>query len=146
MIGLLQRVSTASVSVNNHTIAHIEQGLLVLIGIEKNDSELQADRLVDKILGYRVFSDQAGKMNLSLFDIQGELLLVPQFTLPADTKKGTRPGFSSAASPAHGNKLYEYLVKQARKKYEKVASGQFGADMQITLTNDGPVTFWLQVQ
>ena len=144
MIGLLQRVSTASVY--HHTIAQIQEGLLVLIGIEKQDSETQADRLIDKIIGYRVFSDSEGKMNLSLIDIQGELLLVPQFTLPADTKKGMRPSFSSAASPESGERLYTYLVTQARKKYEKVSSGQFGADMQVTLTNDGPVTFWLQVK
>lgn len=145
MIGLLQRVSTASVSVNNHIIAHIEQGLLVLIGIEKQDSEIQADRLIEKMLGYRVFSDKDGKMNLGLADIQGGLLLVPQFTLPADTNKGMRPSFSSAASPETGKRLFEYLVVQARKKYSNVCTGQFGADMQVTLTNDGPVTFWLQV-
>ncbi len=145
MIGLLQRVSSASVTVNNQTIALIEQGLLVLIGIEKQDTEAQADRLIDRLLGYRVFSDRDGKMNLSLTDIQGELLLVPQFTLPADTQKGMRPSFSSAASPQLGEQLFDYMLTQAKKKYTNVASGQFGADMQVTLTNDGPVTFWLQI-
>ena len=146
MIGLLQRVSSALVTVNNQTIAQIEQGLLVLIGIEKQDSEPQADRLIERLLGYRVFSDQDGKMNLSLIDLQGELLLVPQFTLPANTQKGTRPSFSSAASPQLGELLFDYLLTQARKKYPNVTSGQFGVDMQVTLTNDGPVTFWLQVK
>ncbi len=145
MIGLLQRVSSALVTVNNQTIAQIEQGLLVLIGIEKQDTEAQADRLIDRLLGYRVFSDRDGKMNLSLTDIQGELLLVPQFTLPADTQKGMRPSFSSAASPQLGEQLFDYMLTQAKKKYTNVASGQFGADMQVTLTNDGPVTFWLQI-
>jgi len=146
MIGLLQRVSSALVTVNNQTIAQIEQGLLVLIGIEKQDSEPQADRLIERLLGYRVFSDQDGKMNLSLIDLQGELLLVPQFTLSANTQKGTRPSFSSAASPQLGEQLFDYLLTQARKKYPNVTSGQFGVDMQVTLTNDGPVTFWLQVK
>jgi D-tyrosyl-tRNA(Tyr) deacylase len=146
MIGLLQRVSSASVTINNQTTAQIEQGLLVLIGIEKQDSKSQTDRLIDRLLGYRIFSDQDGKMNLSLTDIQGDLLLVPQFTLPADTQKGTRPSFSSAASPHLGEQLFDYLLTQAKKKYPNVASGQFGADMQVTLTNDGPVTFWLQVK
>ncbi len=146
MIGLLQRVSSASVTVNNQTIAQIEQGLLVLIGIEKQDSEPQADRLIERLLGYRVFPDQDGKMNLSLIDLQGELLLVPQFTLPADTQKGTRPSFSAAASPQLGEQLFDYLLTQARKKNPNVTSGQFGVDMQVTLTNEGPVTFWLQVK
>jgi D-tyrosyl-tRNA(Tyr) deacylase len=137
MIGLLQRVSSASVTVNNQTIALIEQGLLVLIGIEKQDTEAQADRLIDRLLGYRVFSDRDGKMNLSLTDIQGELLLVPQFTLPADTQKGMRPSFSSAASPQLGEQLFDYMLTQAKKKYTNVASGQFGADMQVTLQSFG---------
>jgi D-tyrosyl-tRNA(Tyr) deacylase len=145
MIGLLQRVSSAHVSINNHIVASIEAGLLLFIGIEKDDTEQQADRLLDKILAYRVFSDQDDKMNLSLSDVQGGLLLVPQFTLPADTKKGLRPSFSSAASPTLGEELFDYLLLCAQQKHDIVESGKFAADMQVSLTNDGPVTFWLQV-
>jgi len=145
MIGLLQRVSTAQVSINNQIVASIGTGLLVLIGIEKGDTLQQADRLLDKILAYRVFPDKEGKMNLSLAELNHDLLLVPQFTLSADTKKGLRPSFSSAASPELGKKLFEYLLSCARKKQPMVGSGQFGTDMQVSLTNDGPVTFWLQI-
>ncbi|MEW5757646.1 MAG: D-aminoacyl-tRNA deacylase [Pseudomonadota bacterium] len=145
MIGLLQRVTEARVVVDGQTVGAIAQGLLVLIGVEKNDTEAQADRLLERLLGYRVFADAEGKMNLSLRDIRGGLLLVPQFTLPADTRKGTRPSFSAAAPPEHGKHLFDYLVTQARAQHAAVATGVFGADMQVTLTNDGPVTFWLQV-
>jgi D-tyrosyl-tRNA(Tyr) deacylase len=145
MIGLLQRVTTASVMVAQQTIAHIDQGLVVLIGIERSDAKLQADRLLHRLLVYRVFADSEGKMNLSLTDIQGDLLLVPQFTLPADTHKGNRPSFTPAAPPQQGEKLFNYLCIQARAQYSKVAVGQFGAMMQVSLVNDGPVTFWLQV-
>ncbi len=145
MIGLLQRVTHAKVDVGGVTIGAIDEGLLVLIGIEKGDTKKQADRLLDRLLGYRVFADQDDKMNLSLSDIQGGLLLVSQFTLPADTKTGMRPSFSSAAAPELGETMYHYLVDQAQQKHPKVETGQFGADMQITLTNNGPVTFWLQV-
>lgn len=145
MIGLLQRVCTAQVSINNQIVASIGTGLLVLIGIEKGDTRQQADRLLDKILAYRVFPDKEGKMNLSLAELNHGLLLVPQFTLSADTKKGLRPSFSSAASPELGKKLFEYLLSCARKKQAIVGSGQFGTDMQVSLTNDGPVTFWLQI-
>jgi D-tyrosyl-tRNA(Tyr) deacylase len=145
MIGLLQRVSSAQVSINNQIVANIESGLLVLIGIEKGDAQEQADRLLDKLLGYRVFPDKDGKMNLSLTDVNGGLLLVPQFTLPADTNKGMRPSFSSAASPELGKELFESLLSCAKHKHTIVCSGQFGADMQVSLTNDGPVTFWLQI-
>ncbi len=145
MIGLLQRVSSARVSINNQTVANIETGLLVLIGVEKNDTKHQADKLLDKILGYRVFPDKEGKMNLSLADINGDLLLVPQFTLPADTKKGLRPSFSSAATPGLGEELFNYIFSNAKQKYDTVRTGQFGTDMQVSLTNDGPVTFWLQI-
>ncbi len=117
---------------------------MVLIGIEKEDTSAHADRLLERLLGYRVFPDNAGKMNLSLTDINGGLLLVPQFTLPADTRKGMRPSFSSAASSEQGKQLFEYLLTLAQKKHHTVAAGQFGADMQVTLTNDGPVTFWLK--
>lgn len=145
MIGLLQRVSSAQVSVNSNIIAGIETGLLVLIGIEKGDTQRQADRLLDKLLGYRVFPDKGGKMNLSLSQINGGLLLVPQFTLPAETKKGMRPSFSSAATPEMGEILFEYLLLSAKQKHAIVVSGHFGTDMQVSLTNDGPVTFWLQI-
>ena len=145
MIGLLQRVTHAAVSVDQVIIGKIEQGLLVLIGVEKDDSISHAERLLERLLGYRVFPDSAGKMNLSLTDINGGLLLVPQFTLPADTRKGMRPGFSSAAPPEQGKKLFDYLLMLARQKHRTVESGRFGADMQVSLTNDGPVTFWLKV-
>lgn len=145
MIGLLQRVTQASVTVNGDEVASINSGLLVLIGIEKHDSEDNAARLLDKILAYRVFADNADKMNLSLQEIQGGLLLVPQFTLPADTHKGLRPGFSNAATPEFARQLFDYLISYARKKYSLVETGMFGADMQVSLNNDGPVTFWLQM-
>jgi len=144
MIGLLQRVTEASVSVDKQTVGQIDQGLLVLIGVEKNDSESQADRLLERLLGYRVFPDAEDKMNLSLTDIQGGLLLVPQFTLAADTQKGKRPSFSSAASPDKGQELFQYLVKKAQVVHSDVATGRFGADMQVSLINNGPVTFWLE--
>jgi D-tyrosyl-tRNA(Tyr) deacylase len=144
MIGLLQRVNHASVAVNQKIIGRINRGLLVLIGIEKQDSAAQAERLLERLLGYRVFPDQEGKMNLSLADIKGGLLLVPQFTLPADTTKGMRPSFSPAETPDKGSELFEYLLLLAKKKYHTVESGMFGAEMQVTLTNDGPVTFWLE--
>ena len=145
MIGLLQRVTKADVSVDGARIARINQGILVLVGIEKSDSEAQAERLLQRILGYRIFADAQGRMNLSLQDVGGELLLVPQFTLAADTQKGTRPSFTPAASPEEGRRLFQWLVEKAQQCAPKVASGEFGADMQVTLTNDGPVTFWLQV-
>jgi D-tyrosyl-tRNA(Tyr) deacylase len=146
MIGLLQRVSQADVAINkNQTIAQIGQGLLVLIGIEKTDTIAVADRLIKRILNYRVFSDADDKMNLSLLDIKGDLLLVPQFTLPADTRKGNRPSFTPAAPPDQGKQIFDYLLAQARLQPLTVEAGQFAADMQVSLTNDGPVTFWLQV-
>ncbi len=145
MIGLLQRVTQAKVEVAGETVGAIDQGLLVLIGVEKGDTEKQADRLLERLLGYRVFADDQNKMNLSLTDVKGGLLLVSQFTLPADTQKGMRPSFSSAAPPEEGERLYNYLVEKAHSTYNKVETGIFAADMQITLTNDGPVTFWLQV-
>lgn len=145
MIGLLQRVSQASVSVDGKTVGAIGRGLLVLVGVERGDGEAQADRLLERLLGYRVFPDAEGKMNLSVRDIDGGLLLVPQFTLAADTNKGMRASFTPAASPAEGQRLFEHLLAQARRQHSPVVSGVFGADMQVTLTNDGPVTFWLQV-
>lgn len=144
MIGLLQRVTEARVRVAGQTVAEVGPGLLVLIGVERHDAEAQADRLLERLLGYRVFSDVDGKMNLSLTDIGGGLLLVPQFTLPADTRKGMRPSFTPAAGPEQGKRLFDYLATRARTQHRNVATGQFGADMQVSLTNDGPVTFWLQ--
>lgn len=146
MIGLLQRVTTASVMIAQQQIAQIESGLLVLIGIERGDTEQEADRLLQRLLAYRVFPDHDGKMNLSLTEIEGGLLLVPQFTLPADTRKGNRPSFSHAASPEQGEMLFNYLCTQAQQRHPITATGQFGAEMQVSLINDGPVTFWLQVQ
>lgn len=145
MIGLLQRVSEARVRVDGETVGSIERGLMVLLGVERGDGEAQADRLLERLLGYRVFPDEAGKMNLSLRDIEGGLLLVPQFTLPADTHKGTRPSFTTAAPPDEGRRLFDYFVSQAGIIHSEVDTGCFGADMQVALTNDGPVTFWLQV-
>jgi D-tyrosyl-tRNA(Tyr) deacylase len=144
MIALLQRVTHAEVHIDSNSVAQIQQGLLVLLGVEKHDEQTDADKLLEKILNYRVFSDENDKMNLSLRDIQGGLLLVPQFTLPADTRKGSRPSFTPAAPPALGNQLFEYLVSEAKAKHANTAAGHFGADMQVSLTNDGPVTFWLQ--
>ena len=141
----MQRVTQARVEVNQTIISQIGIGLLVLVGIEKEDDEAKANRLLEKLLGYRIFPDTAGKMNLSLSDIRGELLIVPQFTLAADTRKGMRPSFSCAASAEKGNTLFAYLLEQAKSSYPKVAAGIFAADMQISLTNDGPVTFWLTV-
>ncbi len=145
MIGLLQRVAEASVCVGGETVGEIERGLMVLLGVEKGDTEAQADRLLERLLGYRVFPDENDKMNLSLRDIDGGLLLVPQFTLPADTRKGTRPSFTPAAPPAEGQRMFDYLVARARRAHPMVETGRFGADMQVSLINDGPVTFWLQV-
>jgi D-tyrosyl-tRNA(Tyr) deacylase len=145
VIGLLQRVSHAAVVVEGAEIGAIEKGLLVLVGVERGDGEREADRLLERLLGYRVFPDAAGRMNLSLTDIGGGLLLVPQFTLAADTQKGTRPGFSPAAAPADGERLFDYMVGRARAAHGAVETGKFGADMKVSLTNDGPVTFWLHV-
>lgn len=145
MIALLQRVSDASVAVDNNTIAEIEKGILLFIGVEKNDNEDTANRLCERFLSYRVFSDEQDKMNLSVRDIDGDVLLVPQFTLAADTRKGNRPSFSSAAPPEVGEQLFDYVVSQTRQQHAKLATGIFGADMKVSLLNDGPVTFWLQV-
>ena len=144
MIGLLQRVSQAAVTVNGKTVGAIGRGILVLVGIERGDGETKADRLLERLLGYRVFPDAEGKMNQSVQDIGGGLLLVPQFTLAADTRKGMRASFTPAASPQEGERLFGYLLAQARRQHAAVESGIFGADMQVTLTNDGPVTFWLE--
>ena len=145
MIGLLQRVSSARVTVADEVLGDINRGLMVLIGMERGDGEAQADRLLERLLGYRVFADENGKMNLNLGDIDGSLLLVPQFTLAADTRKGMRPSFTPAAAPELGERLFAYLLTRAMLVHPRVAAGRFGADMQVSLTNDGPVTFWLRV-
>jgi D-tyrosyl-tRNA(Tyr) deacylase len=142
VIALIQRVSAASVSVAGETVGEIGAGILALVGVERGDAEAQAERLAQKVLAYRIFPDAAGKMNLSLKDIGGELLAVPQFTLVADTGSGTRPGFSAGASPEAGRALFEKFVAHSGAK----ASGRFGAHMKVSLVNDGPVTFWLQVK
>ncbi|WP_352296769.1 D-aminoacyl-tRNA deacylase [Pseudoalteromonas sp. 20-MNA-CIBAN-0454] len=145
MQGLIQRVKHAKVEINNQVVGEIGQGVLVLLGVEKQDDEQAADKLLHKISNYRIFTDENDKMNLSLKDIAGELLVVSQFTLAANTKKGMRPSFSSAATPSQANELYEYFVAQAKALNLTVATGEFGADMQVSLCNDGPVTFNLAV-
>lgn len=144
MIGLLQRVSQARVEVGGQVVGSIGHGLLVLLCAERGDGEREADQLLAKLLGYRVFADAAGKMNKSVRDVAGGLLLVPQFTLAADTRSGTRPSFSPAAPPELGRQLFDYFLARAQALHDPVASGRFGADMQVSLTNDGPVTIWLQ--
>ena len=146
MIGLLQRVSEARVRVGDEVVGEIEQGLMVLVGIEKEDTQKDMDRLLERLLGYRVFEDAEGRMNLSVNDINGGVLLVPQFTLAADTNKGMRPSFTAAAPPDEAKEKFEQLVAQARAEYGQVESGCFGADMKVELVNDGPVTFWLQTR
>ncbi|MDX5363388.1 MAG: D-tyrosyl-tRNA(Tyr) deacylase [Pseudazoarcus pumilus] len=144
MIALIQRVSRAEVTVAGQVVGRIGHGLLALIGIEREDASGNADRLLERLLGYRVFSDENGRMNRSLQDSGGSLLLVPQFTLAADTRKGSRPSFSSAAEPQQAQHLFEYLVTRARAVHADVASGRFGADMSVSLVNEGPVTFRLE--
>ena len=146
MIGLLQRVSQARVEVGGMNVGAIGPGLMVLVCAERGDGEAEADRLLERVLGYRVFADAAGKMNLSLREVHGGLLLVPQFTLAADTHKGMRPSFTPAAAPAEGERLFDYFVASARAAHPAVESGRFGAHMQVSLTNDGPVTIWLRVE
>jgi len=143
LIALLQRVNWATVTINEKPHAKIDCGLLVFVGLQKEDDKVVADKLLKKILSYRVFADAAGKMNLSLTDISGDLLLVSQFTLAAETNKGLRPGFSSSMLPAEAEPLYDYLVSSASDKHSNVQTGKFGADMKIGLENDGPVTFYL---
>lgn len=143
MIALLQRVSSASVSVSGAAVAAIPRGLLVFVGVERDDDDAKASRLAARVLSYRVFGDASGKMNLSVQDIGGALLLVPQFTLAADTAKGTRPSFTPAADPDTGRRLFDHFCNEIRRHCPHVGAGVFGADMQVTLTNDGPVTLWL---
>ena len=144
MIALLQRVLHAEVAVAGKSVAAIGPGLLVLVGVRPTDDEVSAKRLLTRLLLYRVFPDEAGKMNLSLTQVKGQLLLVPQFTLAADTAKGLRPGFSTAAAPEQGRRLFDALVQAARDEFAAVQSGVFGAHMQVSSTNDGPVTIWLE--
>ena len=146
MIALVQRVSEAKVVVDGEATGAIGPGILALVGVEKGDTEAQAAKLIERLLGYRIFADLGGRMNRSLVEKAGGLLLVPQFTLAADTHKGTRPSFSSAAAPGEGERLFDHFVELARTKHDPVETGRFGADMKVSLVNDGPVTFWLQVK
>jgi D-tyrosyl-tRNA(Tyr) deacylase len=144
MIALIQRVSKAAVTVDSQTVGAIGRGILALIGVQRGDTTASADRLLERVLTYRIFGDEQGKMNLSLRDLQGELLLVSQFTLAADTQKGTRAGFSTAAAPDEARRLFDHFLDRARATHRSVASGVFGAHMEVSLVNDGPVTFWLE--
>ncbi len=145
MIALIQRVSEAAVHVNGKPVGAIGPGILALVAVERHDSEKEADRLLERLLAYRVFPDAAGRMNLDVRQAGGGVLLVPQFTLAANTRKGNRPSFTGAAGPADGERLFHYLVDRASASIGHAASGRFGAHMQVSLVNDGPVTFWLQV-
>jgi D-tyrosyl-tRNA(Tyr) deacylase len=144
VIALIQRVSRAAVTVDSRTTGEIDRGILALIGIERGDGAAQSERLLERVLTYRIFEDDAGRMNLSLSDVGGGLLLVPQFTLAADTRKGTRPGFSTAESPETARAMFGRFVTAAGARHPRVACGEFGAHMQVALVNDGPVTFWLR--
>jgi D-aminoacyl-tRNA deacylase len=144
MIGLLQRVGSASVTVEGLIIGAIDRGILIFVGVQRGDGEAQAERLAERILTYRVFPDEQGRMNRSVADIAGGVLLVPQFTLAADTSRGTRASFSSGAAPDEGRRLFGRMVHEVRRRHAMVATGAFGADMQVALVNEGPVTFWLQ--
>lgn len=144
MIALIQRVTRAEVSVDGAPVGTIARGILALIGVRQGDTEAAADRLLERILGYRIFPDAQGRMNVGLKEVDGGLLLVPQFTLAADTRSGMRAGFSAAAAPDEGKRLFDYLVERARSSLGVVANGTFGAHMQVSLVNDGPVTFWLE--
>ncbi len=144
MIALLQRVSEAAVCVDGDIIGEINQGVLILLGVEKDDDQAKAKRLMERVLTYRIFEDDQGKMNRNVQEVNGSVLVVSQFTLPADTKKGTRPGFSKGAPPADAERLYDYFSDRCAEKI-RTERGRFGADMKVSLVNDGPVTFWLQV-
>lgn len=144
MIGLIQRVTSASVEIEAQKVAGIDKGILLLLGVEREDTAANLDKLLRKILNYRIFNDDSGKMNLSITDIQAELLVVSQFTLVADTAKGNRPGFSRGASPELGKTMFNEFVEKAKEQHQRVTAGVFGADMKISLINDGPVTFWLK--
>ena len=145
MIALLQRVSEAAVHVNGEVVGEIGPGILALVGVEKGDSENQADRLLQRVLSYRIFPDAEGRMNRNVVEVGGRLLLVSQFTLAANTRKGNRASFTSAAPPDEGERLFDHFVTRAREQMPDTQTGRFGADMKVSLVNDGPVTFWLQV-
>ncbi len=144
MIGLIQRVLEAKVVVNRETVGAIQTGILLLLGVEREDTEAQAKRLLERVLNYRIFEDNEGRMNRSLLDIQGGLLVVPQFTLPADTQRGNRPSFTPAAPPEQGKQLFDYFCQQIQIQGRELQSGVFGTDMKVHLINNGPVTFWLK--
>ena len=144
MIAMIQRVTQAKVEVNNQSIAEIDKGILLLLGVEKNDTEENTKSLLEKVLNFRIFEDEERKMNLSLLDIEGDLLVVPQFTLPANTDKGTRPSFASAAPPLIAEKYFKRFLELASGRIRNLQQGRFSADMKVSLINDGPVTFWLQ--
>jgi D-tyrosyl-tRNA(Tyr) deacylase len=144
MIALIQRVTRAEVRVGERLLGSIELGIAALVGVRRTDTTSDADRLIERVLGYRIFPDGAGRMNLDLGSVGGGLLLVPQFTLAADTARGMRPGFSTAAAPEQARALFDYLVQRSGERHHRVASGDFGAHMQLSLINDGPVTFWLE--
>ena len=144
MIALIQRVSEAAVHVNGKVVGEISNGILALVGVQRGDSKTEAERLLQRVLAYRIFPDSQQRMNLNLRQAQGSLLLVPQFTLAADTNKGNRASFTSAAPPEDGDRLFRFFVERAKEELGEVATGQFGADMKVHLVNDGPVTFWLQ--
>lgn len=146
MLGLIQRVKRASVEVDGKIVGAVDQGMLLLLGVEKTDTEAVADKLLDKVLAYRIFADQDSKMNCNVQQVDGGVLVVSQFTLAADTRKGLRPSFSSAAPPAQAEQLYDYFVARLRERHPQVATGIFAADMQVSLINDGPVTFMLKAE
>ena len=144
MIALIQRVSEAHVSIGQQTVASIETGILVLVAIQAEDTSKQIERMADRVMNYRIFPDNAGKMNLSLVDVGGGVLFVPQFTLIADTRRGNRPSFGKNINPETGQQLFKQLLDYSKSQYNNVQHGEFGADMQVSLVNDGPVTFWLE--
>lgn len=144
MIALIQRVTRADVRVGERITGAVDRGVLALIGVSRGDDESSAERLLERVLTYRLFPDSQGRMNLSVLEVAGGLLLVPQFTLAADTRRGTRAGFSTAAAPEEARRLFDYLLDKARARHAPVAAGEFGADMQVSLVNEGPVTFWLE--
>ena len=145
MIALLQRVSSASVEISGNTVGKIKNGMLVFLAVQKHDTQTTTNQMLQRILNYRMFADEKGKMNKNIKEIKGGILLVPQFTLAADTKKGLRPNFSSAATPDHGKQLFDYFLDKLKAEYATVSSGKFGANMQVQLVNNGPVTFWLEI-
>ena len=145
MIALLQRVSSASVEIAGQLVAEVDAGMLLFLAVQKHDQQKNADQMMQRVLAYRMFADEQGKMNKNIIEVNGSILLVPQFTLAANTKKGLRPNFSAAASPKHGKQLFDYFLDKLTTEYDKVCSGKFAADMQVQLVNNGPVTFWLEL-